>query len=106
MALFDSVIEELPKWITGIRIESAWLPPVYIRDPFAAAPGPVAPNPVLSALKPRVTLEVRGGSMKPIVTAPYGDPGVSRWPVLRTGLVVVGIGGLLLLARAKRRRKY
>lgn len=103
MALFDSVIEELPKWITGIRIESAWLPSIVITEPFAATPGAAAPNPVLSILKPRVTLEVRGGSMKPVVTAPYGDPGVTRWPLLRTGLLVAGVGALLLLARAKRR---
>lgn len=86
MALRDLLTEELRNYVTGVTIETAWTPPIVIRDPFQ----PGAPSPILQALRPRVTVEIRGGAGKPLVMAPYGDPGPSRWPL------VVGAGAVLL----------
>ena len=105
MALFDVIGSELPKWVTGVRVDTEWLPPIIIADPFATTPGPVAPNPVLSVLKPRLTFEIKGGALNPLRTAPYGEPGPTRWPQLKTGLTIAGVAALLLLVAARRRRR-
>lgn len=104
MALFDALSGELQKWVTGIKVETAWLPPIEIRDPFKPSPGPAAPNPVLSILKPRVTFELQGGALPPAKVAPYGEPGPNRWPVLRNGLLLAGLALLVGAAVARRRR--
>lgn len=106
MALFDALSGELQKWVTGIKVETAWLPPIEIRDPFKPSPGPAQPNALLSVLKPRVTLEIQGGALPPAKVAPYGEPGPTRWPQLRTGLQFGGVALLLVLAAiAKKRRR-
>ena len=105
MALFDVVGAELPKWVTSIRIDTEWLPPIIIDDPFEATPGPSTPNPLLSVLKPRVTFEIKGGALNPVRAAPYGEPGPTRWPQLKTGLALAGIAALVLLVAAKRKRR-
>lgn len=74
------------KYIKGIRIESVFLPDIYLPDPFKAS---VTPNPFLQALKPKITIESTLGDK---VLTPYGEPGASMWPAIKTGLLVAGIG--------------
>lgn len=89
--------------VTKATIESAYLPPIVIDKPFA--PGG-EPNPLLKALRPRITVELASGSIAPVVIAPYGDPGPSKWPMVRTGLLIGGAItlGLILRHLARRRR--
>lgn len=77
---------DLSKYVSGIRIESAYLPEIYLPDPFK--PGP--PNPLMQALKPKITVEITGGVADPVVVTPYGEPGPSMWPTIKTvGLLLV-----------------
>lgn len=91
---------ELLNLVKKATIESEYLPTIQLNDPFR--PGP--PNPLLQALKPRITLEVAGSS-RPIVIAPYGNPGPSKWPLIRAGLVASGLVLLGLGVRALMRRR-
>lgn len=86
-AMPGSQAEALAKMITRIDVETAYGPPIVLNDPFA--PGP--PNPYLKALKPRVTIQVAG---QQIQMKPYGDPGVTKWPLVATGAALVGAVGL------------
>lgn len=79
--------------ITRIRVQSAFMPDVVIDDPFK--PGP--PSPLLGALKPKITVELLSG--KPIVVAPWGEPGPTRWPEIKKGLVAVGVLAAVLIVR-------
>ncbi len=102
MALFD----QLSRQITGVRVETSVLPDIIINDPFA--PGP--PSPLLQYLRPRITLEIAHGDIKPVVIAPYGDPtsgeGVELWPAVLNVLSVVALGalGFVLYRRLRARR--
>lgn len=98
MALQDQLVEQLRGWITAIKLETAYSPPIIIRDPFA----PGAPSPLLSALKPRITIEVAGGSAKPILIAPYGAPEPSRWPALKLAAAAAAVLAIVLGLRALR----
>lgn len=80
--------------VTQVRVDTAYLPPIVIDDPFR--PGNGKPSPVLQALKPRITLMVSG---KPVVVTPYGDPGPSKWPAIKTGLAIAGLVGAGLLLK-------
>ena len=82
----------LSKYIKGIRIESAFLPEIYLPDPFAPNQEPSA---FLQALKPKITVELSSG-LKPATIAPYGQPGPSMWPQIKTALL---IATLFFLAR-------
>lgn len=75
---------DLSKYIKSIKIESAFLPEIYLDDPFK--PGP--PNPILQLLKPQITINTSLGEQK---IAPYGEPGASIWPVVKTALLIAGI---------------
>ncbi len=101
-----SIFDQLANQITGVKLETAYLPEVSIAHPFE--PGP--PSPYLAALKPKITLELAGGAIRPIVIAPYGDPGAPagvNMSALRAGaLALTGFGlGLLLLGKLERRRR-
>lgn len=78
--------------VSRITLETAYGPKVTLDKPFKAGP----PNPYLSRLQPRVTVEVKGVA-QPLVSAPYGDPPETIWPQLVAGGAVVG-GILVLLA--------
>lgn len=83
--------------IEGVTVETTVLPTVTVKDPFA--PGP--PNPLLQLLKPRITVAVAGS--QPLVIAPYGDPGPTRWPVVKlVAFGLLGVGALLVLRRVLR----
>lgn len=81
---------DLSKYIKGIKVESAFLPEIYLPDPFQ--PGP--PSPFLQMLKPKITVEL-GGGLDPVVTSPYGEPGASAWPAIKTALLLAGFMFLL-----------
>lgn len=78
--------------VTQIRVDTEYLPPLVLNDPFQ----PGQPSPLMQALKPRITLMVSG---KPVVVAPYGEPGTSKWPAIKTGLVIAGGIGLVWLLK-------
>lgn len=88
---------DLSKYITSLTVETEYLPPIMLSDPFA----PGKPNPLLQRLKPRVTLTLADGLGDPVVLTPYGAPGPSKWPVVQAfGIaaivgVVVGIAYLV-----------
>ncbi len=86
---------DLRNLVERATVETTLMPPLVLNQPFA--PGP--PNPLLQMLRPRITLRVAGSD---VVLAPYGDPGVSRWPVVK--VVGMTIGGLLLGAALRRMR--
>lgn len=86
MAAADEVLRPL---ITRIRVESAYGPAIQIDDPFGPSSGKV--DRAVAVLKPKVTFDTPGG---PIVIAPAGDPGPSRWPLVKGGVLVLGTFGL------------
>jgi hypothetical protein len=76
---------DLSKYISGIKIESAFLPEIYLPEPFK----PGTPNPFLQALKPKITVETTGLGNQ--VVAPYGQPGPSMWPQIKTALLLAAV---------------
>ncbi len=101
----------LRQLVQKITVETAWLPPIEVDDPFG-------PPSVASAeakgfvkfLKPKLTITL-GGGLAPQVVAPYGDPGPTQWPLVSAaagtlGVVAAGLLGLGLLGALvpKRRR--
>jgi hypothetical protein len=76
---------DLSKYIKSIKVESAFLPDIYLPDPFQ--PGP--PSPFLQALKPKITVETNGLGNQTI--APYGEPGPSMWPQIKTALLLATV---------------
>lgn len=79
----SSVLQSIKK----VTVETAYLPRIELNDPFA--PGP--PSPLMQALKPKITIETTGFS--PMVMAPYGEPGPSKWPLVS----VIGLAGFAAL---------
>lgn len=114
--LQSSLMAMLDSQIAAIRVETTYGPPIYIPSPFrkeakaavsssgtsteAPPPVPGQPSTVISGqgfdaariLKPKITVEMTSGG-DPIVVAPYGDPGPSKW-----GWVVGGIFAVMILA--------
>lgn len=91
------------KYVTKATVETTYLPPITLDHPFDQG-GTAAPNPFLANLRPRITLELADGRLDPVVIAPYGDPGPSRWPLVKgvllvTGAVALGIGLPVLIGK-------
>lgn len=80
---------DLSKYIKSVKIETAFLPDINIADPFKSGG---APNPILQALRPKITVDTAIGEQ---TLAPYGEPGATLWPVLRNFLIVAGIGFMI-----------
>lgn len=76
---------DLSKYIKSIRVESVFLPEIYLPDPFKTG----TPNPFLQALKPKITIESTLGNK---VLTPYGEPGPNMWPAIKTALLIAGVG--------------
>lgn len=76
---------DLSAYVKSITVESKYSPRIQLDNPFA--PGP--PNPLLQAVKPQITLTLADGLGGPVVIAPYGSPGPSKWPLIKIGGVVV-----------------
>lgn len=87
--------------VRQIRIESAWLPPIVMDAPFADSP----PSPAVSAIgrlfKPVVVTTLSGGYEHR--SAPYGEPGASKWPLVQVGLALgmVVLGAWILYPKRK-----
>lgn len=88
MSALDSLIGQ-------IRIDTEYGPPIIINHPFepdaAASPSP------LKWLKPKITITPKYSIINPIRSAPWGNPGPTKWPQVQIGLVVAGALGLGLL---------
>ncbi|MHB1430291.1 MAG: hypothetical protein ACYCVW_16530 [Rhodocyclaceae bacterium] len=82
--------------IAGVRIDTEYGPPIVLNHPFATNQ---KPNPLLEALKPRITIYPSAAGINPVVLAPYGQPGTSKWPQIEAGLVLAGavVVGLLTI---------
>lgn len=84
--------------INEIDIESRFTPKIAIQNPLSPS---VTPNIWLDLLKPKITITTPLGT-QPIVSAPWGDPGASKWPVVQ--FVGVTVASFLVLRKLKRRR--
>ena len=82
---------DFSKYVSGIKIESAFLPPIDLPEPFK--PGP--PNPLLQLLKPKITLQTSLGEK---ILTPYGDPGPSKWPMVKMALLSAFVGFIIYKA--------
>lgn len=80
---------DLSKYIKSIRIETAFLPTIDIDDPFKSGK---APNPILQALKPKITVNTAIGEQ---TLSPYGEPGPSMWPAIKAALLIAGVSFLV-----------
>ncbi len=97
--------ELLNSLVSEITVETAWGPPITIEDPFKPlAPGEVSAADVTGQMmKPKITVYLRTGDK--YVSAPYGDPGETKWGIVQVGLALAALGGLWLLLRGVRRKK-
>lgn len=69
-----------------IQVDSRYLPSML----FDAGGGASAPPPLAARiLRPKVTVLVGGNALYSV--APAGEPGPSRWPKVRTGLLIAGL---------------
>lgn len=68
----------LDSLVKQIRIDTEYGPPIIIDRPFSpdAAAGPSP----LKWLKPKITITSNLDAVNPIVSAPWGEPGPTRWP--------------------------
>lgn len=81
----------LNDYVKHIKVETAYLPTLDMPNPFL--PGP--PNPLLQALKPKITVTLEAlGQTKDVVSSPYGDPGPSKWPTIQNLLLLAAVGTL------------
>lgn len=81
--------------VKSLVIETEWLPPIVIADPFGdVPPGQQAASAVIGGiLKPRITIE-SGLTSAPIVSAPWGQP-AENWPLLKVILIALGALGVV-----------
>lgn len=102
----DAMMKELRRRLKSVSIRTEYGPDIDVEDPLK--PGP--PNPYLMALKPQITLNIDGYG--PLVMAPYGKPGPTKWRMIEKattggggGFAAVTLGLLVLRAfRAYQRR--
>ncbi|MFA6118112.1 MAG: hypothetical protein WC729_29265 [Sphingomonas sp.] len=88
--------------IESIEIHTRWLPPILIDKPLVESNGVPSPADAFAkAFKPKVIVRVKG--IPSIEYAPAGEPGPTRWPYVRAGLVVGGIGFAYLIFRMLRK---
>ena len=77
---------------TSLKVETRWLPPIT-----AELGGPEGPPPaIVRFFQPRITLIANGTPLTSI--APAGDP-TNHWPLVRLGLLAVGVLGVIGLLR-------
>lgn len=111
MAFINDILDQT---VERIEVRTAWGPLISIPEPFhkpgtvpvtTAAPATAAGIPgfdVARFLQPEISIFSRDGS-EPYVVQPYGDPGVSKWPMLVAGLGLT-IGWLAWLSLRKCRK--
>lgn len=69
-----------------VTFETAFTPPLVFDRPLAQQQG--APNPFLSLIKPRVTINL-GNYAQPQVFAPWGQPQANYWQEVQIGLIAL-----------------
>jgi hypothetical protein len=78
--------------VRRITVETRWLPPIVIDRPLEPS---ATQNPLMDFLKPRISVSINPIlRASPVVSEPWGSPGVSQWPQVRVALAV----GAFLLA--------
>jgi hypothetical protein len=83
-----------------VEVETRYLPTMR----FGVGPGTAGPGVLMRTLRPRVSVYLAGS--KVYTVAPAGDPAPSKWPAVRTTLVVATLAvlGVAVYQIAKRRR--
>ena len=86
--------------IKEVRIDTAYGPPIVLDHPFDSSANQ-KPSKLLSALKPQITI-VPGDALAslvshPVMIAPYGRPGQTKWPQVEATAVIAGAVVLGLL---------
>jgi hypothetical protein len=91
--VLDTVMTNLARNVRSITVESAYGPTITIPAPFAPTQEPSQATALMKILKPRITIDVEGGA-QPLVSAPYGVPGPTKWPIVSAiGIIGLGLGG-------------
>ena len=67
---------------TVVTVETKWFPPLVV--PLTDTGG--KPGIILQALKPKVTLSIRGTTITS--AAPAGEPVPNEWPKVKIGLAI------------------
>lgn len=80
-----------------VVIETRFLPPIVIDHPLDNQPGP--PNPLLSFLRPKITISTPLSN--PIVSHPWGDVDRNYWPEVQMGLAVLAVVGVAAVWRMR-----
>lgn len=84
-------LEQLNSLVARIEVRSQWLPTLALNDPFSnSATPPGAASWFLKQLKPELIITPRNAAIGPITSAPYGTPGQTYWPQVKTALTIVG----------------
>lgn len=78
------VRDVLAQSVAGIRVESEFLPPLRLDEPFRQG----GPRSMLAkALRPRVLVSLRSGET--LQFTPLGAPGPTKWPMVVALLSIV-----------------
>lgn len=85
MPFIQDTLNEL---VQKIEVHTTLGPNLVIDEPFKPGESAV-PSAAMKILKPSVFVYQRGGGDL-LKFAPYGDPGITKWPFL-----IFGIGGLI-----------
>jgi len=82
--------------IKEVRIDTEYGPPIVLNHPFASSANQ-KPNALLSAMRPMITIYPSDTAINPVILAPYGRPGATKWPQVEAAAVIAGavILGLL-----------
>lgn len=86
---------------TTVTVETKYFPPLVVD----LSPEPVGTKPgiggmVTAALKPKVTVELKGQVLARV--APYGEPTPNQWPKVKWGLAIAAALAVFSLLRILR----
>jgi len=82
--------------IEWIKVQTAYGPDILITEPLVPGGGPS--DPIARFLKPKVTVKLRP-LPNPLVLAPEGEPGDTKWPLVSAAGIFGGALGLILILR-------
>lgn len=111
MAVINDLLDQA---VARIDVRTAWGPLISIPEPFhkpgtapVATATPATATPVgfdvARFMQPEISVFLRGDEENPYVVQPYGDPGISKWPIVVAGLGLT-IGWLAWLSSRKCKR--
>jgi hypothetical protein len=93
------VTDLLAQAVDRMEIRTSIGPTISLDQPFAPSP-PGDDSATTQFLRPVISIypkSVAGVAVQPVVFAPYGDPGETKWPFVVAGLGLL-LGGFLYLA--------